>query len=122
MRLILDIHVPAAIARSLQADGIDVVIAATWNSGLIRTAEDEVILAAAAEEDRVLVSYDTKTLPPLAKVRAERGLHHAGMILIDDHTFRQNDIGGIVRALRRLVAERGHEDWQDCVEFLRRTY
>jgi hypothetical protein len=120
MRLILDIHVPAAVARSLQADRIDVVTAATWNRGLIRTAADDIILAAAAEEKRVLVSYDSKTLPPLAKDWVERGLHHAGVILIDDHTFRQNDIGGIVRALRRLVAEQGNDDWNDRMEYLRR--
>jgi predicted nuclease of predicted toxin-antitoxin system len=118
MRLILDIHVPIAVARGLQAVGIDVVPAATWNDGIIRTAPDEIILTVAAQEDRVLVSYDAKTLRPLAKNWAELGQHHAGIILIDDHTFRQNDIGGIVRALRALVSERGDEDWRDRIEYL----
>lgn len=120
MRLILDIHVPTTIARGLQAEGIDVVVAATWNDGAIRTAADSTILKIATEENRVLVSYDTKTLPPLAKDWWERGPRHAGIILIDSRTFRQDDIGGIVRALRRLVDERGEEDWHDRMEFLNR--
>ena len=82
MRLILDIHIPAAVARGLQKHGIDVVTAATWDNGVIRTATDSVILTVATAEERVLVSYDTKTLPPLAKDWAERGLRHAGLILI----------------------------------------
>src|SRR5688572_9257412 len=65
MRLILDIHVPAAVARGLEAGGIDVVHAAIWQGGAIRTAPDADILTLAATEGRVLVSYDTKTLRPL---------------------------------------------------------
>ncbi|HEX5164617.1 MAG TPA: hypothetical protein VFV93_04410, partial [Thermomicrobiales bacterium] len=65
------------------------------------------LLTVASAENRVLVSYDTKTLPPLVKDCWERDLHHAGIILIDSRTFRQNDIGGIVRALRTLVENRG---------------
>lgn len=120
MRLVLDIHVPKAVAQGLQAVGIDAVPAATWNDGDIRTAADETILTVAAGEGRVLVSYDARTLRPLAKEWAERKQRHAGIILIDDRTFRQNDIGGIVRALRTLVFERGGEDWQDRIEFLNR--
>jgi predicted secreted protein len=120
MRLILDIHVPSAVARGLQAVGIDVVTAATWNHGNIRTAADETILTVAAQENRILVSYDARTLRPLARAWAELGQRHAGIILIDDHTFRQNDIGGIVHALRRLVAERGNDDWHDRMEYLQR--
>jgi hypothetical protein len=112
--------VPAAIARGLQIEGIDVVVAATWNDGAIRTAADSTILTVATEENRVLVSYDTKTLPPLAKDWWERGLRHAGIILIDSRTFRQNDIGGIARSLRKLVEDRGDEDWRDRMEFLNR--
>ena len=118
MRLILDIHIPSAVVRGLQADGIDVVSAATWNNGEIRTAADSAILTVAAAEDRVLVSYDTRTLRPLAEEWANRGSSHAGMIFIDDRTFRQNDIGGIVRALRALVTERGDEDWQNQMVYL----
>ncbi|MDQ3548546.1 MAG: DUF5615 family PIN-like protein [Chloroflexota bacterium] len=118
MRLILDVHVPSAVARGLQATGIDVVTVATWLGGDIRTAADEDILTVATNENRVLVSYDTKTLRPLAGDWSELGRHHAGMIFIDDRTYRQNDIGDIVRALRTLVAERGDEDWQDQIAFL----
>ncbi len=109
---------PSAVARGLQATGIDVVTVATWLGSDTRTAADVAILTAAAEENRVLVSYDKKTLMPLAGGWAELGRHHAGMIFIDACTYRQNDIGGIVRALRTLVTERGDEDWQDQITFL----
>jgi predicted nuclease of predicted toxin-antitoxin system len=100
----LDAHVPSAVARGLEAVGIDVVIVATWEGGYLRTAPDTNILTVAANENRVLVSHDAQTLRPLAAEWAERGQRHAGIILIDDRTFRQNDVGGIVRALRALVA------------------
>lgn len=121
MRLILDEHVSLAVKRGLERAGIDVVAVADWREGAIRSSKDHPILLAAASVQCVLVTFDLKPLRTLARTWVEGGHHHAGIIFIDDSTFRQADIGGIVRAIQRVVAERGDDDWQDRVEFLRRT-
>ncbi len=122
MRLILDEHVSLAVKRSLERAGIDVVAVADWREGTIRSSKDHEVPIAAASEQRVLVTFDLKTLRTLAGNWIEGGQHHARIIFIDDSTFRQDDIGGIRRAIQRVVAESGDDDWQDRVEFLRRTH
>ena len=122
MRRILDEHVSLAVKRGLQRGGIDVVAVADWREGTIRSSKDHPILLAAASEQRVLVTFDLKTLMTLARALADAGQHHAGIIFIDDKTFRQDDIGGIVRAVQQVVAESGDDDWQNRVEFLSRTH
>jgi hypothetical protein len=99
----------------------------SWRSRIgekarFRSSKDHEVLLAAASEQRVLVTFDLKTLWTLARTWVEGGRHHEGIISIDDKTFRQDDIGGIVRAVQKVVAESGDDDWQDRVEFLRRTH
>lgn len=118
MRLLLDAHVARAVARQLQRDGLDVVSIADWRDGDYRGAPDDQLLVAAASEQRVLVSYDCQTIPPLLKEWAETGLHHGGVVLVDEQTIRPSDIGGLTRALRALLAERRDEDWRDRVRFV----
>ncbi|MDQ3548544.1 MAG: DUF5615 family PIN-like protein [Chloroflexota bacterium] len=118
MRLLLDEHVPPAIERGLQDRGVDVVAIPNWQDGTLRSTPDHNILVTAAAQRRVLVSFDVNTIPPLIDLWAARGMHHAGVILISRKTFRQDDVGGILRALQAIVAERGDEDWQDQMAFL----
>lgn len=120
MRLILDEHVSPAIALGLQATGSDVVTVPHWQDGELRSTEDAHILVTASVESRVLVSFDVNTIPPLIDGWLARGMHHSGVILISRKTFRQNDVGGILRALRAIIAEHGDADWQDRMIFLRR--
>lgn len=118
MRLLLEAHVPPAVARPLRAAGVDVVTLQEWLGGDYRHAPDQEILAAAVLENRVLVTFDLQTIPLLLTEWAETRQHHAGVILVDEKTIRPGDVGGMLRALRRLVAEAGDEDWQDQVRFL----
>lgn len=120
MRLLLDAHIAPVVALRLRNEGIDAVTVRDWLDGNYRTAPDEQLLSAAAADARVLVSYDCRTIPPLLKEWAETGRHHAGVVLVDEKTVRQKDVGGLLRALRRLVAQSGTENWNDRVVFLRR--
>lgn len=119
MRLLLDAHIPPAVARALQRDGIDAVALRDWLDGAFRTAADDDLLAGALEDRRVLVSFDCRTLPPLLRELAETGQHHGGVILVDERTLRPNDVGGLQRALRQLVEQSCAADWQDVAVFLR---
>jgi predicted nuclease of predicted toxin-antitoxin system len=120
MRLLFDAHVPLAVARRLHDEGYDVVGLSEWLGGNYRTAADEHILAAAAADTRVLVTFDVRTIPQLLKEWAETGQSHSGVILVDRKTLYPSDVGGIVRSLRAFAAESFAEQWQDRVEFLRR--
>jgi predicted nuclease of predicted toxin-antitoxin system len=118
MRLLLDVHLSPAIARRLQQDGVDVVTVRDWRQGNYRSAVDDQLLTAAAADERVLVTYDLRTIPTLLKTWAETGRQHAGVILIDDKTIRPDDIGRLIRALQALVAGNDRERWSDRVVFL----
>src|SRR5215208_1975690 len=98
MRLLLDAHVSPAVARDLQRASIDAVAVRDWLEGNYRSASDDQLLAAAAVDGRVLVTYDCRTMPPLLKEWAEIRQEHAGVILVDEKTVRSNDVGGLVRA------------------------
>jgi predicted nuclease of predicted toxin-antitoxin system len=120
MRILLETHVPAAVARRLQQDGIDAVTLQAWRGGEFRTATDEAILAIAFSEQRVLVSFDFGTIPTLLELLAMRGRSHAGVVLIHEKTIRPDDIGTLIRALRKLITDRGEEDWSNQLPYLER--
>lgn len=54
-RVVLDVHVPIAIAEGLRRAGIDVLTAQEAGCGLL---DDEALLAFAAEQGRVLATQD----------------------------------------------------------------
>lgn len=120
MRLLLDAHVTPAVARALSDDGIDIQTLQGWLGGTYRDASDDQILTAAHADARTLVTFDCRTIPELLKVWAETGQQHSGIVLIDDRTITQADVGGLVRALRRLIQDSGNEPWTDRVVFLKR--
>ena len=118
IRLLLDAHLSPAVAERLAAEGIDTICLRDWHGGNYRHAPDDQILMAAATEGRVLVTFDAHSIQPLVKEWVEAGRHYAGVIVISRKTIRQNDIGGLIHALRALVRDSGEQDWQDRLAFL----
>jgi hypothetical protein len=121
VRPLLDSHIGHTVAEQLRRRGVDVDTLAGWRGGALRSADDEVILVEAAQEDRVLVSYDCRTIPERLRRWANEGRSHAGVVLVDERTIRPDDAGGLVRALLTLVRDRGDEDWRDRVVYLIRS-
>jgi predicted nuclease of predicted toxin-antitoxin system len=62
VQLLLDDHTPSVVAEGLRRTGVDAVALAEWLGGLFREAEDELILSRAADDGRVLVTYDRRTV------------------------------------------------------------
>lgn len=118
MRLLLNSHIASAVAQDLRRAGMDALALSEWLEGNYRNATDDLLLASALSDQRVLVTYDCRTIPPLLKMLAESGGHHAGVVLVDELTLRQRDIGALVRAIEKLALETGDEDWKDRVVFL----
>jgi len=120
LRLLLDIHISPRVAEQIRRHrpGCDVVSVRDWRDGSYREAGDDLILAAAQQDDRTLVTYDLRSIAPLLKEWHELGRSHGGVILVDTRTIAQDDIGGQVRSLTSLWDERGMEDWQRTVTYL----
>ena len=117
MRLLLDAHLSPAIARQLAANHVDATALQDWHDGNYRHAADDQILLAAAAEGLVLVTFDARSIQPLLKEWVESGRHHAGVVVVNRKTLPQNDIGGMVRALRQF-ANGPEQPWGDRLVFL----
>jgi hypothetical protein len=121
VRLLLDAHIGRAVAEQLRRRGVDVEPLARWRGGALRAADDEAVLLEAAREERVLVSYDCRTVPERLRRWANEGRSHAGVVMVDERTIRPEDAGGLVRALLGLVQDHGDQDWRDRVVYLTRA-
>ena len=76
--------------------------------------DDADLLEIAAEEGRVMVTFDVKDFAPLITQWVEEGRRHAGCIFI--RGFRNNEIGAISKALIKLLGERSKQsEWIDRI-------
>lgn len=101
MKLRLDEMIPVRIARELRSEGCD-VDAIVEGAGL-RGLSDARQLARAADDGRVLVSYDAADLIPLAAERTATGHGHAGLVLLASSRFPQGFPERIVASLRQFL-------------------
>lgn len=122
LRILLDEHLSPKVAQQLprRRPGTGIVSLQAWEDGTYLQARDEVMLATACEQGLTLLTYDLRTIVPLLKSLGEQGISHGGVILVDDSTIRQCDIGGLVRALERLLDSQGHLEWRNRVVYLTR--
>ncbi|HWW68046.1 MAG TPA: DUF5615 family PIN-like protein [Solirubrobacterales bacterium] len=118
MRLLLDAHLSGPrLAVALRARGHD-VRAADEERELDGWA-DEALLALATDEERVMVTFDVKDFPEIARRWAEAERPHAGCAIVVgiDH----GEFGAILRALERLLEERSDPGaWHDYTCFVSR--
>ena len=73
---------------------------------------DPQVLELAAEQDRILVTRNSRDFAPLLREWSEAGRHHAGCILI--WTLGHHEFGAIINGVTRLLRDRPEpEQWQD---------
>jgi hypothetical protein len=122
VKLLLDEQLSPTVAHGLSAalSGLTVAALRDWQGGAYLEAPDELILQAAAADGWMLVTYDLRTIPPLLKLWAEQGQAYGGVILVDERSIAQNDIGGLIRALTRLGAISAAASWQNRIVYLTR--
>ena len=96
LALLLDEHLPTALASSLRTSGLDAihVVEAAW-----RGLDDEALLATATAHERVLVTADVRHFPNIARKWAEEDRPHAGIMLVPRSGLPVGEL------LRRLVAQ-----------------
>jgi hypothetical protein len=116
--LLLDAHLSGPrIAEPLRKSGHDV--RAVDEERQLDGWTDEQLLTLAVAEGRVLVTFDVKDFPGIARRWAEAGRSHAGCAIVVglDH----GEFGTILRQLGRLLEERPDADaWRDCTCFVPR--
>jgi len=118
LRLLTDAHVPLAVAKTARKAILSNITAlCDWHGGRYLDESDTRLLALAWEERVTIVTYDLNTFPLVVRDRLETGLDHAGMIYVSAR-YRQNDVGGIARALVKLWRAEKHTDWINRIYFL----
>lgn len=111
MRLLLDANLsPKRIGSALEKLGHDVVSLAS-DPGL-GALDDPQVLELAAEQDRILITRNSRDFAPLLREWSAGGRHHAGCILI--WTLGHHQFGAIIEAVDGLLAVHPDpEQWQD---------
>ena len=122
LKLLLDEHISPDVAGALRVrlKSLTVHALPEWENGRFLGQSDDLILETAVAQRLTLVTYDCRTIPPLLKIWAESGRHHAGLILVDAKTIPPSDIGGLIRALEKLFRATSKWLWTNQVIFLRK--
>lgn len=113
VRFLADENFNRAILVGVQrrAEHIDVV--RVQDIGL-RAADDPVVLQWAADEGRVLVTHDIKTIPDFAHERVSAGLPMPGVLIVRSVL----PIAVVIDELVIVEAASEPADWQDGVYYL----
>jgi len=116
VRLLLDANLsPKRIGSVLQRRGHDVLSLAS--DAALGALDDPQVLELAAEQDRILVTRNSRDFAPLLRERSEAGRHHAGCILI--WTLSHHEFGAIIHGVTRLLRDRPEpEQWRDLASAL----
>lgn len=110
LRLYTDEDMHGALAGQLRAAGWDAVSTPEAN----RLGErDPAQLTWAAQNSRVLVTFNVADFARLHHDWMQQGLHHAGLIV-----SRQRPVGETLRGLLRLAQTLSAEEMQDRLEYL----
>ena len=100
MRFLLDAHVSGPrIGRPLEQDGHDV--RALDQELALERLGDDLVLALAAEEQRILVTNDIGDFPGMLRKWAEAQRPHAGVILVYGVDHREFDV--VIRGTQRWL-------------------
>lgn len=107
MKLLLDSHVPADVAAAVLKlqPSWSVEHVSSWQEGIWRNADDDLLLEACHQGGRVLVSKDRRTLPGWVALRASEGKDHAGILFYDEERFPAAAIGTLAKAIARAGQE-----------------
>jgi hypothetical protein len=118
VQLFLDAHISGPrIARALRDAGHDVRAADEERE--LDGLTDEELLAIAAAEGRIFVTFDVKDFPVIARRWAEAGRAHAGCAVVVgiDH----GEFGAILQTIAsELTVRPDGSEWTDLTLFLAR--
>jgi hypothetical protein len=111
VRLLLDANLsPKRVGAALEKRGHDVL--SLGSDAALGALDDPQVLELATQQDRILVTRNSRDFAPLLREWAEAGRHHAGCILI--WTLGHHEFGAIIDGVERLVDRYPDaEQWRD---------
>ncbi len=113
LRLAADENVKMAVIRGLRRRLPTLDLVRVQEVGL-SGAPDEDVLAWAAEQGRILLTHDIKTVPPLAYARIAAGQPMPGVTAIPWDA----GVGPVIDDLLLLIGATEPAEWQGLVEYL----
>lgn len=123
LRLLTDEHVSPGVARAARKLCLQMLITPIreWRHGHMLSANDDLVFREAYRDGLTLVTFDLRTIPSLLRVWAEQEIDHHGVVLVDERTIGQTDVGGLAAALCALWKNQRRRDWENRIVFLRRA-
>jgi hypothetical protein len=120
LRPLLDENISPVVADQVRRHRPDLVIESVhrWRDGELMNQKDERLLLAAAAEEWTLVTYDQKTIPGILRGLHEKGLHHSGVIFVDERTIPNQNFGLLTRSIISFWERHQDIEWRDCALFL----
>ncbi|HJP95637.1 MAG TPA: DUF5615 family PIN-like protein [Pyrinomonadaceae bacterium] len=113
LRLLIDQDLDHVILRalSLRIQNLDVI---TAHQVGLSNASDPEILAWAAEQERVVITHDRRTMPYHATSRIARADKVAGVVVVS----RQLPISQVIDELEIIVSCSDMSEWENIVKHL----
>lgn len=112
-RLLIDENLDHRILRGLRLRLPDLDFVIVQNTDL-KGAKDPALLAWAAEQNRILVTHDLKTIPKHAYERVEMGAFMPGVIAVPDTLA----LGRAIAELVTNVESSGQHEWENLIIYL----
>ncbi len=101
----------AAVERQVAPQVLDVTQLAPVG---LANAPDEEVLAWAADQGRILLTHDARTIPPLAYARVAAGLAMPGVIVVQQRAPQATAVASLSLVLLASVPD----EWTGRVEWL----
>lgn len=116
MLLILDAHVSGrAVASALREKGHDVF--AIDEHRELEGLDDDGVLALAAQENRIMVTFDVNDFMPLLCQWGSEQRSHTGCVLISG--IGANQFGRLIRTIVQVLGQHPNQaDWVDMTVFM----
>lgn len=113
VRFVTDEHIARGLISGLQRECDDIDIVRVQDVGL-RTMDDPAILQWAADEGRVLITHDVRTMPDCANQRVASALPMPGVFVVPTVL----PIGVAIAELALVAAASDSEEWANRVVYL----
>lgn len=121
LSMLLDEMISPVISEqvSIRRPEIDIQSIFHWRGGTLQKQLDALVLQAAAEDGLTLVTYDQRTILPLASAWYAAGRTHEGILFVSESTIRSRDFGQLIRALEQFWDREHQQVWTNRIDFLR---
>src|SRR5215475_12477348 len=113
LRLLIDENLDHRILRGLRLRLPDLDFVVVQNTDL-QGVKDPPLLAWAAEQNRILVTHDLKTIPKYAYARVESGQPMPGVIAVPDTLA----LGQAIEELVTIIECSEQHEWENLVIYL----